>query len=340
MKTLNRTLLSLVAVTSLVAACSTPPTGNDAAVDTYVPPATDAPADTFVPPADTFVPPADTFVPPTDVPTMGGTPCERYCTAITAACTAANAQFADAADCNAWCSGANLPVGMPGAADGNSVECRIYHAGVAAMAGMAAAHCPHAGPTGGGVCGAIDFNAGMAASFVRVDRMGMPAVSTVLVGAARKNAYNDANPNGDMAFAGDFIGSLTGLHMALDDDFAGLNLQTCSMVTLVGGLPECLGQEYAPGRTVASLVVPNDVLRLDLTAAAGFPNGRKLADPVIDVTLAVLFLRVNQAAPGRCGAGNCSPATLAGVPVNPARNDVAMGMFPDTFPYLQPAQSP
>jgi hypothetical protein len=180
----------------------------------------------------------------------------------------------------------------------------------------------------------------MPAAFTRVDRMGMPAVSTVLVGSARKNAYNDGNPSGDMSFAGDFIMSLTGLHMALDAQFAGLNFTTCSMVTVVNGLPECLGQEFAAGRTVASLVVPNDVLRLDLSAAAGFPNGRKLADPVIDVTLAVLFLRINRTGPGMCGMAPCSPATLAGVPVNPPRNDVMGGMFPDTFPYLHPPHRP
>lgn len=338
MKKMTYTLLSLVAVTAALSACGTP-AGQDAAVDTFVPPADTfvPPADTFVPPADTFVPPADTFVPPTDVPT-GGTVCERYCTAITAACSGANLQFADAADCNAWCSTANIPAGTVGAVDGNTLECRIYHAGVAM--GMPAMHCPHAGPSGGDVCGTVNFNNGAPVAFTRVDRMGMPAVSTVLVGSARKNAFNDGDPAGDMAFAGDFITSLTGLHTALDDDFARLNFQTCSMVTMVGGLPECLGQEFAPGRTVASLVVPNDVLRLDLTAAAGFPNGRKLADPVIDVTLAVLFLRINRAGPGTCGMAPCSPATLAGVPVNPARNDVMGGMFPDVFPYLHPPHRP
>jgi len=44
--------------------------------------------------------------------------------------------------------------GDVGATSGNSVQCRIYHGGVAGTSTMnAGIHCPHAGPTGGGVCG-------------------------------------------------------------------------------------------------------------------------------------------------------------------------------------------
>lgn len=78
------------------------------------------------------------------------------------------------------------------------------------------------------------------------------------------------------------------------------------------------------GTTVAGAVVP-DTLTLNLAAPSGFPNGRRLPDPVIDVTLGVLFLDLTRV----------SPATLAGVPVNPAANDVA---FRTSFPYLAAAQ--
>ena len=82
----------------------------------------------------------------------------------------------------------------------------------------------------------------------------------------------------------------------------------------------CLNQQAVPGRSVASLVVP-DVIRMRLDQPAGFPNGRRLQDPVIDVTLAVLFLDLTQH----------SPVTLAGIPINPAGNDLA---FRAAFPYL------
>ncbi|MEZ4652383.1 MAG: DUF4331 family protein [Candidatus Eisenbacteria bacterium] len=64
-----------------------------------------------------------------------------------------------------------------------------------------------------------------------------------------------------------------------------------------------------------------DVLRIDPSQPAGFPNGRGLADPVIDVTLAVVLLDLSVH-----GAG-----TLAGLPLNPPANDVA---FASAFPYL------
>jgi hypothetical protein len=84
----------------------------------------------------------------------------------------------------------------------------------------------------------------------------------------------------------------------------------------------CLNQVVAQDRTVANLVVP-DVLRLDLTQPAGFPNGRQYLDPVVDVTLAValLDLRVH------------SPNTFASIPLNPNGVDQPL---PATFPFLAP----
>lgn len=87
----------------------------------------------------------------------------------------------------------------------------------------------------------------------------------------------------------------------------------------------CLNQAIpGTGFTVAQAVVP-DTLTIDLTKASGFPNGRKLADPVIDVTLAVIFLDLTKH----------SPLTLANLPLNPPANDVA---FRSTFPYLAAPQ--
>ena len=91
---------------------------------------------------------------------------------------------------------------------------------------------------------------------------------------------------------------------------------------------KCLGQTIpgTGGVTVAAAAVP-DVLRINTSAAAGFPNGRKPADPVIDVILAVLLLDVN--------AEGQSPATFASLPLNPPANDVA---FRASFPFLAPPQ--
>jgi hypothetical protein len=87
----------------------------------------------------------------------------------------------------------------------------------------------------------------------------------------------------------------------------------------------CLNQSIpGTGFTVAQAVVP-DTLTINLAGASGFPNGRKLADPVIDVTLAVIFLDLTKHAPD----------TLAKLPLNPPANDVA---FRASFPYLAPPQ--
>lgn len=80
------------------------------------------------------------------------------------------------------------------------------------------------------------------------------------------------------------------------------------------------------GQTLRSLIVP-DTLKLDLSRPAGFPNGRTLTDPVIDITLAALF--VDFTVTGQ------SPATFANLPLNPPANDKP---FSDSFPFLAPPQ--
>ena len=85
--------------------------------------------------------------------------CAEYCAAVTSACTGDNAQYATEAACLSYCgTWAMIPAGKTGDTSGDSIGCRLYHAGVAGMAGNAATHCPHAGPTGGGVCGTLCDN--------------------------------------------------------------------------------------------------------------------------------------------------------------------------------------
>jgi hypothetical protein len=84
---------------------------------------------------------------------MAETDCETYCTNNLANCSDTNKQW-DTADqqatCEAWCT--IWDQGTPGDMQGDTLECRAYHTGAAAS--DAATHCPHAGPLGGGVCGA------------------------------------------------------------------------------------------------------------------------------------------------------------------------------------------
>jgi hypothetical protein len=100
----------------------------------------------------------DLGVAPDLAASTGGPTCAEYCNKIEMACTgngdggAGHAQYAGLADCNAYCSMvAAWPAGMGGATSGNTIACRTYHAGAAVA--DPATHCPHAGPTGGNVCG-------------------------------------------------------------------------------------------------------------------------------------------------------------------------------------------
>lgn len=82
-----------------------------------------------------------------------GTPCEAYCSLMGANCGGEVAVFPSEADCMAAC--AAFPVDAPfSATDGNSAQCRVYHASFPA-AMDAATHCGHASPNGDNTCGTL-----------------------------------------------------------------------------------------------------------------------------------------------------------------------------------------
>jgi hypothetical protein len=196
---------------------------------------------------------------------------------------------------------------------------RVLLFGALAGLGALAAGCsadrlasPEAGFEGAGISRPGEaFNAS-SASFrftdghtpMRVDRMGMPAIATAVI--TSKNAYNAANPTDDAAgqFVPEIITNVQALHDALDDDLTAAGLTPCAT-------GDCVGQ-------AAPFVVP-DVIRINPSQPAGFPNGRRLTDPVIDVTLALVLLDL----------GTHPVTTLVGV--NPTRNDQP---FTGSFPYL------
>lgn len=86
------------------------------------------------------------------------------------------------------------------------------------------------GQPGPGTGTTFNFRSDAATSYVRVDRMGQPAVATALIGTSQKNPYNDANPSDDVAgtFVPEITSQLTALHNALADDLIALGLRPCS----------------------------------------------------------------------------------------------------------------
>ena len=94
----------------------------------------------------------------------------------------------------------------------------------------------------------------------QIDRMGRPAINTVLIPLARKDEFNQASPADDFATFGD-------------------DVQT-AIESLNGG-------DAGHAATLTSILLP-DVLTIDTSDASGFLNGRQLADDVIDAELTLL----------------------------------------------------
>jgi len=80
------------------------------------------------------------------------------------------------------------------------------------------------------------------------------------------------------------------------------------------------------GQTVREFIAP-DAITFDLSRPADFPNGRDLDDPVVDITIAYLFLDLTQTGQ--------SLRTFANLPLNPPASDRAPLT---TFPYFAPPQ--
>lgn len=121
----------------------------------------------------------------------------------------------------------------------------------------------------------------------QIDRIGRPAINTVLIPSNRKDEFNRAAPADDPASFGSDV--------------------QAAIESLNGG-------DSGAAAALTGILLP-DVLTVDTSNAAGFLNGRGLADDVIDAELDLLSKGV---------------VTSDGVD----GNDVP---FPGRFPYLAPA---
>jgi len=112
------------------------------------------------------------------------------------------------------------------------------------------------------------------AELTQVDRMGVPAVNTVLIPFPRKNEYNASTTVDDAAgrFAGDIVATLTSL---------GTN---SSNIGVLAGVAVTNGDFLR-----LNLSTPNTSLgfgeRATTPGYTGFPNGRRLGDDTVDVLL-------------------------------------------------------
>jgi len=84
--------------------------------------------------------------------------CSAWCAAIfnstfQSVCNTTTPDFNTQDNCNSWCNSTNQTLGNDGDVSGNTLGCRIYHAGVAAGSTPPTAHCDHASMMGGDTCG-------------------------------------------------------------------------------------------------------------------------------------------------------------------------------------------
>lgn len=151
------------------------------------------------------------------------------------------------------------------------------------------------------------FSASPASAYTQIDRVGMPAVATALI--TNKDLYNTKSPQDDVSgtFTSEITGNLDTIHTKLNDD-----------VTHAGLVPTDTAGSLS---NAGSAIIP-DTLKINTAAPAGFPNGRRLTDRVIDQTLSLLLLQQS---------GGQGINTLANIPLNPGANDKA---FSTDFPYL------
>ena len=76
----------------------------------------------------------------------------------------------------------------------------------------------------------FNFRTDPVSAYVQVDRMGMPAVATALIGSSAKIAYNDDSPavDGTRKYVNEITSTLGVLANALADDFRALGYTVCA----------------------------------------------------------------------------------------------------------------
>ena len=102
------------------------------------------------PPGHLDGPPGQADAPPGWADAAPGLTCAYFCDLVMGHCSGENLQFENRDDCMASC--ATWPPGDMADTLGNTLGCRIYHAGYPASQ-EPSIHCRHAGPSGDNVCG-------------------------------------------------------------------------------------------------------------------------------------------------------------------------------------------
>ncbi len=188
-------------------------------------------------------------------------------------------------------------------------------------------------------------------SYKQVSRLSSPLVNEVVIGLPDKDKFNASEPKDDKQFL-DYVTnpSLPAILQVLFPQVKAPTLfpRTDLIATFLTGVP---GLNQPPG------VVPSEMLRLNTSIEpklpavqkslgvleldqAGFPNGRRPGDDVVDIELRVLMgalLPLSQAPDGNkpFTDGALTNATIAYTPDGRITTAPAFRLYRDTFPFLQ-----
>jgi hypothetical protein len=181
----------------------------------------------------------------------------------------------------------------------------------------------------------------------QVSRLGSPLVNELVIGLKDKDTFNASEPKNDAQF-GDYV-----THPTLP-----VLIQALFGVTPPPTPRQDLVQVFltgVPGLNRPNGITPAEMLRLNTSVpavapsaqkslgvlagdAAGFPNGRRPGDDVVDVSLRAvegILLSPDPASFPKFTDGAAVSATIAYTPDGVVTSNQAFRLFRDTFPYLQ-----
>jgi hypothetical protein len=198
----------------------------------------------------------------------------------------------------------------------------------------------------GSVMPGLDGAQQTSGGYAQVSRLGMPLVNEVVIGLKDKNTFNNSQPKDDAQFANyvtnPTLPALLEILFGSDGVKAPTNFPRTDLVAafLTG----------VQGLNQPANVTPSEMLRLNTAIApvpaalqsrlgvlggdnAGFPNGRRPGDDVVDIEL-----RVAMGALCTLNIGGCSPADAPAGSLHYTDGAYikASGYFAEQFPYLQP----
>jgi hypothetical protein len=200
-------------------------------------------------------------------------------------------------------------------------------------------------------------------AWTQVSRLGMPLVNELVIGIPDKDLFNSSAPSNDAQFANYVTNPtlpalLNALFLAPVNATLGANLTNLAPTNFPRSDLVAAFLTGFKGLNQLATVTPSEVLRLNTAVApvpaasqkalgvaagdvAGFPNGRRPGDDVVDIALRVVMGALCYPLPiGTNGAGvNLGFCTPADAPVgNAAFTDgapVNALNFDQTFPYLK-----